>query len=158
MERYRHTQIGYTGPVGFVLLALVFVAVLTGAGPTAGQLLGFAAFFALLTAVLLNFSRLTVWIDDDTLSVAFGRGWPIKTFPLADITAAAPMRNRMLDGFGIRSTETGLMYNVWGLQSVLINLRDGQSFRIGTDEPTELVAVLGSVGVATPAAAWDEPS
>ena len=64
MEVYRHTQIGYVGPVGFMILAAVFAAVLTGAGPSPSQLLGFAVFFALLAAMLLNFSRLTVRLDD----------------------------------------------------------------------------------------------
>lgn len=157
MEVYRHTQIGYVGPVGFMILAAVFAAVLTSAGPSPSQLLGFAVFFALLAAMLLNFSRLTVRLDDRELSVAFGRGWPVKTFAVSDIAAAAVTRNRVLDGFGIRNTDTGLMYNVWGLQSVLINLRDGHSFRIGTDQPSELVAKLASVGVSTPAPAWDQP-
>ena len=74
-----------------------------------------------------------------------------------NLSSFGAFKNRVLDGFGIRNTDTGLMYNVWGLQSVLINLRDGHSFRIGTDQPSELVAKLASVGVSTPAPAWDQP-
>ena len=36
----------------------------------------------------------------------------------------------------------GWMYNVWGFESVELELRSGRVFRIGTDEPTDLHGVL----------------
>jgi hypothetical protein len=34
------------------------------------------------------------------------------------------------------------MYNVWGLDAVELELQSGKKFRIGTDEPAELLAIL----------------
>jgi len=36
----------------------------------------------------------------------------------------------------------GWMYNVWGLDAVELNLTSGKVFRIGTDEPAELLAAV----------------
>jgi hypothetical protein len=61
---------------------------------------------------------------------------------LGDITDIRQVRNKWYYGWGIRKIPGGWMYNVWGLDAVELELQSGKKFRIGTDEPTELLGIL----------------
>jgi hypothetical protein len=47
-----------------------------------------------------------------------------------------------MEGWGIRITTRGMLYNVSGRDAVEIRLDDGRRFRLGTDDPNGLVAAL----------------
>jgi hypothetical protein len=46
-------------------------------------------------------------------------------------------------GWGVRMGSGGWMFNVSGLDAVEIEMESGGRFRIGTDEPEELVRAIG---------------
>ena len=82
------------------------------------------------------------------MAVRFG---PIRLirdrFEVADITSARVVRNSPLHGIGMRYIPHGRLWNVWGLDAVELQLRNGTRFRIGTDEPQALLAALRQSGV-----------
>lgn len=74
-------------------------------------------------------------------------GWIHERFQLADIASARAVRNSPLYGWGMRYIRHGRLWNVWGLDAVELQLRNGTRFRIGTDEPQALLAALRRSGV-----------
>ncbi len=145
-QNYRHTQVGY-----FTLAVLVVVAfAVVALSPRSARpvTLGVAALVAICALI---FSSLTVEITDGELRFHFGPGFWRKRFPLIEVAAANPTSSSWWEGWGIRITPRGFLYNVSGTSAVEIELRSGQRFRIGTDEPEALVQALRIAIVATPA-------
>lgn len=139
---YRHTQANYTGWL-IVLVAVVAVVIALAASEESSGPMAFIAVLVILLAALgVLFSRLTVIVGGDTVETYFGWGWPRHRTQIADITAIRQVRNKWYYGWGIRKVPGGWMYNVWGLDAVELELSSGKKFRIGTDEPTELLGVL----------------
>ncbi len=61
---------------------------------------------------------------------------------VGEIVAAARVRNSWWHGWGIRKVSRGWMYNNAGRDAIELTLRSGKVFRIGTDQPDELLAAL----------------
>jgi hypothetical protein len=95
-----------------------------------------------VVAIGLVGSRLTVVVDDRTVTASFGWGWPRRTIDRAEIESAAHVRNSWWHGWGIRKVSRGWMYNNAGRDAVELSLRSGRTFRIGTDQPVELLAAI----------------
>ena len=134
---YRHTQIGYLILIFMAVVALSIFAL----GPSSVRpVTGGVAVLLVVFGVL--FSSLTVEIKDGELRFHFGPGFWSKRYPLADITAADVTQNSWWEGWGIRITPRGMLYNVSGTDAVEITLRSGQHLRIGTDEPEMLVEAI----------------
>lgn len=134
---YRHTQIGRVtlGALGVPALAAI-AWLLRAPHPAAVAML---AFFGCL---LVLFSTLTVVVRDQVLDVSFGPGLIRRRIPLPHIREARVVSNPWYYGWGIRLTPSGWLWNVSGLGGVELQLSDGQRFRIGSDEPDALAAVL----------------
>jgi len=133
---YRHTQPGWVivGTVGAV------VALVAPRLPMAGLPL-----VAVCAVTLLLFGALTVELSHDQLRLWFGLGLVRRRIPLAGISAFRAVRNPWYCGWGIRRGPTGWLWNVSGLDAVELTFTDGRRFRVGTDEPGELVAALARV-------------
>jgi hypothetical protein len=139
---YSHTQRSPLLPfLATVVVALVAVVAVFSDEPVMAVGVVFIA-GALLFLLTLVFGRLSVDVALDHLRVAFGAGWPAKTVPFADVVSATAVRNRWWYGWGIRWIPRGRLWNVWGLDAVELELGNGRRFRIGTDEPDELLAAL----------------
>jgi hypothetical protein len=143
---YRHTQVGYVTLT--VLLVVAFAVAALSSRSARPVTLGVASVLA-ICAVL--FSSLTVEITDGELGLHFGPGFWRKRFALIEVAATNPSRSSWWEGWGIRITPRGLLYNVSGTNAVEIELRSGQRFRIGTDEPEALVQALRTAIAASPA-------
>ncbi len=98
--------------------------------------------FALVLLIVAWLSRLEVTVALGRVTAAFGRGWPRRTIDLTTVRAVRKVRNRWFYGWGIRKVPKGWMFNVWGFDAVELDLASGKVFRIGTDEPDELLDVL----------------
>jgi hypothetical protein len=96
---------------------------------------------ALLIALLL-FWKLTITIDEKIFRAAFGPGFIRKEVPTREIERCEPMRVRWWHGCGIHLTGNGWLYNVSGRHAVIVTLRNGRRFCVGTDEPQELLAAI----------------
>ena len=87
-------------------------------------------------------ARLTVVVDDRSVTTSFGWGWPRRRIELAAVDGARHVRNSWWHGWGIRKVSRGWMYNNSGRDAIELALRSGKVFRVGTDEPTELLAAI----------------
>lgn len=136
---YEHTQSGWPVRIAFGVAALGFLvmaSVQSDAGPTPRGVLIAGAAVAAVFGVM--WSRLTVRIDGDRLRWHYGLGWPRFSLPLADIASAEVTRTTFWQGWGIRRTRHGWLYNIAGWDAVLIKRKDGKRLLIGTDEPRRL--------------------
>lgn len=95
-----------------------------------------------LLIVALLFWKLTVTVDEKALRASFGPGLIYKEVSVREIDRCEPMQVRWWHGWGIRFTTNGWLYNVSGPDAVIVTLRDGCQFCVGTDEPQELMAAI----------------
>ena len=140
---YRHVQWGYVSLLTIPIIAVVVVSILGSDERRPGwlsALIGLA--ILLIVGLVLHFSRMETLVTDETVSVFFGRGWPRREIELTDVFGVEVVRNKWWYGWGIRKVPEGWMYNVWGLDAVELVLSTGTVFRIGSDEPDELAAVI----------------
>ncbi len=129
---YKHTQVG---TVFIVVLALVLLVML--------MVTPLPTWLVPLYAVLvLLFGWLTVEISEEFLVCRFGIGLIRKRFGLRHIEEARTVRNRWYWGGGIRRTPHGWLFNTAGLDAVEIRMSNQKSYRIGTDQPAELLRAL----------------
>jgi hypothetical protein len=149
---YRHTQIGYLTLIVILVAALGIVASLPNdVRPVTFGVAG------LLVIIALLFSSLTVEVGEGELRLHFGPGFWRKRIALSDVAAATPTQSSWWEGWGIRFTFRGMLYNVSGTDAVEIELRSGQRFRIGTDEPEALVQAIRA-GMSAPHRTPQAPS
>jgi len=136
--RYKHSQTGYVTitAISAVLVLIIVLLVLQETNPV-----GIAVLVILVIALVL-FSSLTVIIRDDVLEARFGPGLIKKTISLGDIESCHIVRHHWYNGWGIRMTSHGTLYNVSGFHAVSVRLRNGGEFNIGTDVPKELEAAI----------------
>ena len=134
---YRHRQIGYLTLIVILVAALGIVATLPDdVRPVTFGVAG------LMVVIAVLFSSLTVEVGEGELRFHFGPGFWRKRIALSDVKAATPTQNSWWEGWGIRVTPRGMLYNVSGTNAVEIDLRSGRRFRIGTDEPEALVQAI----------------
>ncbi|MFZ6648823.1 hypothetical protein ACO0LO_24075 [Undibacterium sp. TJN25] len=102
------------------------------------------AIIALMNVVALALlGKLTISIDATHLRWRFGFvGWPAWSVALADISAAEETRSRWLEGWGIKYTKQGMLYNAYGTAAVRIHRVNGKSFRLGCSDPKRLLSFL----------------
>ncbi len=139
---YSHTQFGWL--TMFALTGAVAVIGMSGGqvGPEAqgrGMLLVAQGLMLLLMPL---FGWLTVTVDEEGVTAKFGVGIIKRKIKIKEIHNATRVRNTWIMGWGIRAIGNGWMYNVSGLDAVEIELKGGGRFRIGTDEPEELLRAL----------------
>ncbi len=141
---YQHRQTGWA-------------MLLIGCIPAAGVALQFAlvapaqrslppAVFIFLSMamafVLLVFTSLSLTITRDDLRVRFGIGIVRKTIALDDIVDAVVVRTHWYEGWGIRRTRRGMLYNVAGFDAVRLRLRNGRATIVGSDDAERLAYAI----------------
>jgi hypothetical protein len=109
----------------------------------------------LLVAALLvfGFGTLTVEVSGEAIRLRFGVGLIRKRIALRDVRSWREFRNPWYTGWGIRLGPGGVLWNVSGYDAVQLELEDGKRFRIGTDEPAELVSAITRAKGEAPAPA-----
>ena len=133
---YDHTQKGTL--MKYVVLALVllfaYILLTTGFEPMS------FAIMVLVVLIVLSFATLNVTIDEKYLGIKFGYGIFRKKFPLNEIVSARTVKNKWYYGWGIRLWLWPKMwiFNVSGFDAVEIRMKNGNIYRIGTDEPKQL--------------------
>jgi len=138
---YKHTQIGYLFNVvlSISLLILLFIGVVYEFTLVVLAL----SIFLLLSLVL--FPSLTIEIDKTKLTIKFGLGIISKNFNLEDIRSCRVAKNHWYYGWRISLTPHGWLYNISGLYSVEILMKNGKKYRLGTDEPGRLESVIKQI-------------
>lgn len=102
----------------------------------------------LLALVFVAFDGLTIRVTRDEVAWRFGHlGFPRGHLALEQITSVEVTRTRFWDGWGIRRTQRGWLFNVSGYDAVILRRRDGKATLLGTDEPLRLKAAIeGELG------------
>jgi hypothetical protein len=139
---YRHRQLGTLALVGLGTgaLLLILLAALTPLQNPERVIV--AVVGVVLALAVLIFGWLTVTVSHEQIEVRFGPGLVRKRFRCGDVLQARPVRNSWYYGWGIRLTPHGWLFNVSGLDAVELLMRDGRTYRIGTDQPAELAAAI----------------
>ena len=141
MKQYKHTQIGYFLLIVYSI-AILFVSylnIMTNFNPFA-----LASLIIVLMALGI-FTRLTVTVDDQMIKVQFGLRIIRKAFRLNEIEAYRVVKNPWYYGWGIRFTPRGWLFNVSGFSAIELQMKNGKTYRIGTDDPDNLAAALDGV-------------
>lgn len=150
---YKHTQISYLMiAITLVMLVLFTRMHITSANEPvsvdSGTNFAITAIMVLILGILSWFASLQVRIDAKYLQIKFGYGIYQKKFLLNDIVSATSVKNHWWYGWGIRYLiwPKIWIYNVSGLDAVEIHLKNGKTYRIGTDEAKKLEqAILHSM-------------
>ena len=138
MKGYRHRQFGSFLVTAMVLIALGVWAIAAWAEPAWVPVL----VSAILLVVAWVFSSLIIEITPTHLCWKFGPGLIRKRVPLEDIADCEVTRTRAWEGWGVRLTRRGWLYNVSGLDAVLVRRKSGKQFLLGSDEPARLASAL----------------
>lgn len=146
---YAHVQWGRLPILIAVFFGIVLSPILSDDEVPLALAIGIGLFMLALVGLVTLFSRLVTTVSGGTLTAAFGSGRPHRTIALAEIATASKVRNHWYYGLGTRATPGGWMYNVWGLDAIELELKSGKNFRIGTDDPDNLLAVLSLLGTKT---------
>ena len=131
---YKHTQIGYLIIIALIIPLLILFFAMSATEFT--QV--FPIVFSTLLIALALFYSLTVEINETKLIVKFGFGVINKKFILKDIESCHIVKNHWYYGWGIHWTPHGWLYNISGFDAVEIKMKNGKTYRIGTDEPKNL--------------------
>jgi hypothetical protein len=141
MQIYKHRQ---TGNLLIITLGsgAALIAVLLAGAPSGSEKVVAGVALAILLLFMLLLWSLTVEVTSDHLHVRFGVGVIRKTIRIEDILDAQIVRNPWYYGWGIRLTPRGWLYNVSGFDAVELELQNNRRFRIGTDEPQQLLKAV----------------
>jgi len=140
---YWHRQ---TSPLCMLLYALaalfLWLAYSLRHEPVVSVVMPLAGIVNLVLAT--SFHHLTVSDEGEALAIRFG---PLPLFRTAirydDIRRVELGRTTLLDGLGIHvSLRGGWVWNLWGRDCVVLHLRNGSVFRIGSDDCENLAAFI----------------
>lgn len=139
---YRERQVGWGVWVG--LGAALCIGLPLHARLDPGAALGVHVLLLAVAAVLvLALGSLTVEVGGGELRWRYGwLGWPRWRLPLAEIARIEPCRSGALEGWGIRVTSEGMLYNIHGREALRITRRDGLRLRLGSGDVAGLVRAL----------------
>ncbi len=149
-SHYRHVQIGWVsvGIMGVVAI-LLFEVGLVGTAPRI--VLQFVALTLIIAAIV--FSYQTIEVTDTEVVSRFALGIMPKRIPLDEITRVEFAPSTWFEGWGIRLTTRGWLYNVSGFGAVEFKMRDGNRMRFGSDDSSNLIAVVQQLMPSPPRAA-----
>lgn len=143
MIRYKHTQVGWVMTFTLLLggvVPLIMAIANTNYYEYKNSLLAFS--FVMLLLVLL-FNSLTVEVTDEYIKIYFGRGIIHKKILIENIREYRSVKNTLVLGWGIRFGLGFTLWNVSGRDAVEFSFKNKEwKFRVGTDKPDELIAVL----------------
>ena len=142
---YRHVQRGNTLlalNMGLVVLFAVLAIGIRRSTGSIGPALSFIVGIVVVLVVAALFGTLTTEVANGELRVAFGPGIRVRRVKLADVAGTETVQTSWLQGIGIRFTTRGTLYNVAVGPAVLVTLRSGTSFLVGTDDAAGLQAAI----------------
>jgi hypothetical protein len=136
MQVYRRTQIAY--PYILLSVALTGMVILFA---VQHQDLRYALLGGIPLLLGVAFSSMTVGVDDQSFYFYFGPKLFRKVIALREIQSIETASSTAFEGWGIRVTGEGMLYNATGFKVIRLHLRSGKAFRVGTEEPEHLVEV-----------------
>lgn len=146
---YKHTQISYPMIGAAIAVTALFVwtnmqARLEAPSPDSGTNLLMTGMMVLIIFIVASFTTLTVTVDSTNLTIKFGLGIYQRKFPLHEIVSTQTVKNKWYYGWGIRWWPRPKMriFNVAGLDAIQFTTKNGNIYRIGTNEPAKLISAI----------------
>ncbi len=137
MELYRRTQIG----IGIIsVLAIGIFLSLCGFVLEGSKNLLLVALFLGIAGLL--FSSLNIVITSKEFRISLGIGVVRKSFPISDIVSCEVVKNPWWYGWGVKVIPGGWLFSVSGTQAIEIKLKNGRRYRVGSDDPVRVKALL----------------
>ena len=121
-----YSLIGFTLIIFDLLVAIGLILIIIGA------------------LLYLLFNGLTVSVSQKSIIIKFGYGLIKKRIKREDVNHVKIVRNKAIYGWGIRLTPHGWLWNIHGLDAIELSLKNGKSFRIGTNQPKLLLDALSN--------------
>lgn len=140
---YEHTQWSVMGILS-ILAAGLFLLLILVSRSLADDGLFFSIFAGAIIAVNIIFLSLTTKVSDGRLKWSFGSGIIRKSVPLSEVESVTPATISRWNGYGIHRTYRGWLYSLGGQDALLVKLKSGKQFLIGTDDIAGLTAALTS--------------
>jgi len=133
----KRTQIGWV----FLIIIPALSYFIWQMEPTSSKLI---PMFMIMALVLINFSCMTIKVDDDFVRVAFGIGLIRWKYAISNIEHCKSISYLAL-GWGIRFRPGATLYNVSGNKAIELTIK-GKSRKVwlGTDRPDELAEYITS--------------
>lgn len=136
---YRNTQFAW---ISFVPLIVLVPFVVIATAQENEWWIGLIVAIV-LAAIYGMFSSLSTRVERGEFRAHFTYGWPRRTIPVSAIQSHEQARGKWWHGWGIRFIPGGMLYSVWGLDTIEIRYRDAKKgkdkmFRIGTNDPDGL--------------------
>ena len=143
---YQHKQIGTLSlvahAIGFAITFWVFSIVSLDTHAVTARWMMFGL-LTMLSVTAITFSSLTTAVNDHQFRAGFGPlKWPDRRVALSEIAGVVPTRTSPLAGWGVRITVRGWLYSVSGRDAVIVGLRNGKQFLIGTYDPVGLADAI----------------
>ena len=146
---YKHIQFSYLILIVtlavFVLFASVYISASAEPDSTdSGPNFAITFIMGLILFILASFVSFQVIIDGVYLRIKFSFGIYQKKFSLNEIISVKTIKNHWYYGWGIRIWlwPKIWIYNVSSFDVVEIKLKNGKTYRIGTDEPKKLEQII----------------
>ncbi len=147
METKKYTQFGTFSVAIMLPLLLLFTGLLIKSG-----LANTPDFYIHLILVivflicLLFFYKLTIIVDDKSVTFKLGIGLVGKSYKITDLKSCRPIATTVLNGIGIRMLPNGWLYNVTGLKAIELRFANKKSIvQIGTNKPDEISQLIQSL-------------
>jgi len=147
MESKQFTQFGTFTVIIMSALLIVFAGLLIKHGFSADQETFLYTFLIVISLIcLLTFYKLTIIVDNATVSFKLGFGIFSKSYNISEIASCKPVKNLWIYGVGIHKIPNGWLYNASGLKAIELRFRNTDKIiRIGTNKPDEIVKVISGL-------------
>ena len=147
METKKYTQVGTFSLIVLTPILIFSLVMIFFSGSKDLVLVSTFGFLALSMIIgLLIFYKLTIFLDDTSISFKLGIGLISRKYLFTDIQSCKAVRNNPAFGVGIRMIPDGWLYNVSGLSAIELTFKNKKTkIRIGTDKPDEISEILGKL-------------
>jgi len=144
METKKLTQFGTFTVIILSILLIVFVILLIDHGFSANPETYMSVTLVLIFIVcLVTFYKLTIMVDDITISFKLGIGVFGKSYKINEIESCNSVRNKFIYGWGIHLIPNGWLYNVSGFKAIELTFKNSNKvIRIGTNKQEEVVELM----------------
>ena len=144
MESKKFTQFGTFTVIIMSVLLIVFAILLVIRGFSAEpETYMYATLVFIFMVCLLNFYKLTIIVNNTTISFKLGIGIFGKSYDISEIASCKPVKNLWIYGLGIHKIPSGWLYNVSGFKAIELRFKDStRVIRIGTNKPEEIAEAI----------------
>jgi hypothetical protein len=147
METKKFTQFGTFSIIVIIPFLILSIYMIISSGFNELILFFTFGFLTLLLIVcLLILYKLTIYIDNTSVSFKLGIGLITRKYLITDIQSCKSVKVEPFFGIGIKITPNGWIYNVSGLNAIELSFKNKKSkVWIGTNKPDEIAGIINNM-------------